>query len=698
MQLRKLTQSLAGTFLALVLSGCWLDGGQGASSYEVSGQVSGLSGSGLSLALNGGTPLPVLASGPFAFSGAVTGNYSVTVQSQPVGQTCTVTNGSGASGGADVKNVAVTCSSTTFTIGATVSGLAVGSQITLQNNAADPRVVGANGAMSFAVPVAYNSSYSVTVSAQAPGQTCTVSNGTGAGVTADVASVVVTCSAITYTVSGSVSGLAGGAQLTLQNNGADAMILAANGGFAFPTPVAHGGTYAVTVGTQPTGQTCTVTNGSGAVVAGVSNVAVICSTNTFPIGGTVSGLAGGQQLTLRNNGADPTLISTNGAFSFATPVAYGANYAVTVGTQPVNQVCSVSNGSGSGVTAGISNVSITCTTPTISWLYFGDYGANQVLGYSFDRMTGARNDLPGAPYAAGANDRWVASNKARTFFYAANQNANTVSGYTINGTTGALTAIAGSPFATGTTPAAVELSPNGKFAYVTNSNSNTVSGFVIDQTTGFLTPALGSPYATGATPNKMAFTPDSKFVYVSNTNGNQVTGYSIDPTTGALAPVPGAGATIAHRPWSVTVHPSGNYLYTTNIEGTVNAFAINTSTGALAQISGSPFTVSGSFFASLAIHPTGTRGYLGSDDGLRSITIDPATGAIAEDAANNINRSSQNTFVTYNDAGTRLYRGEFITLEILIFDVNATTGALTAVPGGSVRVGARPYNLVVTER
>jgi len=82
-----------------------------------------------------------------------------------------------------------------------------------------------------------------------------------------------------YTVGGTVSGLAAGNSVVLQNNGADDLTVAADDGFTFPSPLADGSPYAVTVLTQPasTPQRCTVTNGSGTVAgANVNNVAVTC--------------------------------------------------------------------------------------------------------------------------------------------------------------------------------------------------------------------------------------------------------------------------------------------------------------------------------------------------------------------------------------------------------------------------------------
>ena len=169
----------------------------------------------------------------------------------------------------------------------------------------------------------------------------------------------------TYTISGSVSGLGAGKSVGLLNNGGDAITRNANGGFTFPTAVASGGAYAVTVGTQPAGQTCTVTNGAGTATANVTNVTVSCVTVTYTISGSVSGLGAGKSVGLLNNGGDAITRNANGGFTFPTAVASGDAYAVTIGTQPVGQNCTVANGSGTA-TANVTNVAVSCVTTTLS--------------------------------------------------------------------------------------------------------------------------------------------------------------------------------------------------------------------------------------------------------------------------------------------------------------------------------------------
>jgi hypothetical protein len=88
----------------------WSGGNVTTSTYPIGGTVSGLSGT-VVLQDNGGDDLSVSASGAFTFGTGLTSGtaYSVTVKTNPAGQTCSVANGSGTVGSAGVTNVAVTC-------------------------------------------------------------------------------------------------------------------------------------------------------------------------------------------------------------------------------------------------------------------------------------------------------------------------------------------------------------------------------------------------------------------------------------------------------------------------------------------------------------------------------------------------------------------------------------------------------------
>ena len=153
--------------------------------------------------------------------------------------------------------------------------------------------------------------------------------------------------AASFTIGGTVSGLTTGKSVTLLDNGTDSLTVTANGKFTFKTALATGATYNVTVGTQPTGETCTVTAGSGTVgTVNVTTVKVVCKVPTFTIGGTVSGLNSGTSVTLLDNGGNGLKVSKNGAFTFSKALASGATYKVTVSVQPTSETCTVTNGSG----------------------------------------------------------------------------------------------------------------------------------------------------------------------------------------------------------------------------------------------------------------------------------------------------------------------------------------------------------------
>ncbi|RFO95077.1 hypothetical protein DIC66_20180 [Rhodoferax lacus] len=399
--------------------------GNGTTTFNVGGVISGLVGS-ITLVNNGDAAhaLTATSNGGYTLGLPVVvgSSYAVTIGSTPAGQFCTISNGNGAMGAANISNVNIQCvassgttigagssggsagtggvtggggnGTTTFNIGGTITGLSGTVALVNNGDVAHALAVTANGGFTFGLPVAAGSNYAVTVSGQPSGQFCSVANATGAGVVANISTINVVCVPSTgttitpgltgggagtggvnggggngttsFNVGGSIAGLTGGT-LTLINNGdpASALAVTSNGGFTLGVPVALGGSYNVSVAAQPTGQTCTVSNGTLAYMAtNVTNVSVVCATTasgSFSIGGTVTGLLSGKSLTVVNNGdtANSITLSANGSFSMPVPVATGSGYNITVATQPLAQVCGV-NGTGSNVTTNITSVAITC--------------------------------------------------------------------------------------------------------------------------------------------------------------------------------------------------------------------------------------------------------------------------------------------------------------------------------------------------
>ncbi len=247
-----------------------------------------------------------------------------------------------------------------FTIGGTVTGLASGSTgLVLQDNATDNLTITGNGAFTFKTAIVNGQGYNVTISTppSSPAQSCTVVNSNGTA-TANVTTVQVVCSTGTGNIiAGQVTGLLGSG-LVLQDNGVDNLPVSANGGFSFPTTIANGALYKVTVFAQPSNpsQFCTVANGSGTANGNVGTVVVSCSSGTLSLGGSVSGLAG-TGLVLANTDGDTLTISGNGSFQFKVLLVSGTTYNVTIKTQPTGpaQICTITNNTGTA-TANVSDV------------------------------------------------------------------------------------------------------------------------------------------------------------------------------------------------------------------------------------------------------------------------------------------------------------------------------------------------------
>lgn len=173
--------------LALLFASC----GGGKVTSSISGTVSGpgLSASNsLILQDDGGDNLTVTGS-TFTFATQLEAGteYSVTILTQPVGQTCFVENGFGVieTSIGNVNSIAVVCNETTSAsndVLGTVTGLLTGQSVVLTDNGVDPITVNGNSTgnvnFQFPTPLATGASYNVEVGTQT-GAKCTATNNTG---------------------------------------------------------------------------------------------------------------------------------------------------------------------------------------------------------------------------------------------------------------------------------------------------------------------------------------------------------------------------------------------------------------------------------------------------------------------------------------------------------------------------------------
>ena len=436
----------------------------GVSTYTIGGTLSGLTDT-VVLQNNGTDNISTSTNGAFTFATATTtgGTYNVTVFTQPSGQTCGVSNGSGTVGSANVTNVLVSCSTnpTVPTTPLSLTGIASNAQVSLSwlapssnggasliqyfvqdklhasSTFATVATTSSSTLSSIVTSLTNGTSYDFQVLAQnsvgtsSPSNTLTATPITVPGAptmgsaTAGNAQATVTFSApgsnggsaiLYYTASSTpsnitatsattsitVTGLTNGQPYTFKvtaTNAAGTSTPSAASGSVTPSGLAPvissftasppviapaatttlswltGGATTVSINNGVGSQTATST-GSVSVSPSTTTTYTLTAANsngtttaaatvtvtipTYTIGGTLSGLT--DTVVLQNNGGDSLTTSANGAFTFATATTSGGTYNVTVLSQPSNQTCSVSNGSGTVSSANITSVTVSCTT------------------------------------------------------------------------------------------------------------------------------------------------------------------------------------------------------------------------------------------------------------------------------------------------------------------------------------------------
>lgn len=178
----------------------------------------------------------------------------------------------------------------------------------------------------------------------------------GYGALIDDVSVIQTASPPpTYTVGGTISGLTGsGLVLTDANAGSDT-ISSGTSSFTLPTALTSSASYSVSVQTQPTGQTCAVSNGSGTVAsANITNISVTCNALSTPalsvtnspqtytgsaIAAAVNCSSGGAVSNVLYNGSS-TVPSAAGTYAIMADCAASGSYSAVTGGSAGNFVIS----------------------------------------------------------------------------------------------------------------------------------------------------------------------------------------------------------------------------------------------------------------------------------------------------------------------------------------------------------------------
>jgi len=473
--------------------------------FTVGGSVSGLTGTGLVLQNSGGNNLAVTGNGPFTFSQSVqtSSSYAVTVFTQPSNpaQTCTVSSGNGTVSGANVTNVAVTC---TGQLAKFLYVPNVGS-----NTVSAFSVNKDTGALTAVAGSPFATDAQPLFASWDRGTRLYVSNRAAPSISEYT--INTTSGALTQ-VTGSPFHLSVASPPPANQLFMGEVLTNATGTFGYVGLPGLGKLYGFTVN---------ATTGELNEIAG------------FPV--TAGAFTGNAVF----NSAGTTLYLPHDVQNGAT-TGNVAMFQVNAGSGVLTPQGTVATG-GSGVNfAMLDNSGKFLLVPNVS--------SGTLAVFSIDATNGQLTAVAGSPFNTGATGLTggLAIHRSKNFVYATNNNnppagagqPSTIAGYTIDANTGVLVQIPGSPFPTGgvnSNLAAID--PTGKFLYVANTDSDNITGFTIDQTSGALTAIPGTPFAAGDFPVAVTIDPSGRYLYVPNRNSGNVQSFAINPTSGVLTSI-----------------------------------------------------------------------------------------------------------------------------------------------------------------
>ncbi|HYG99837.1 MAG TPA: beta-propeller fold lactonase family protein [Terriglobales bacterium] len=242
--------------------------------------------------------------------------------------------------------------------------------------------------------------------------------------------------------------------------------------------------------------------------------------------------------------------------------------------------------------------------------------------------------------------------------------------------------------------------------YVSNLLERTVAGFSVSAT-GTLN-KIGQASTGGIGSERIVFDPNFNFLYVANKFSSDISIYKVDPSTGALTALAGSplavGDPMTDEPiQTIAVHPTGKYLFVANALAGFWAYSVNSTTGALTPVPGTPFLVDAMQPTSIAVHPNGKFLYIAGSSIPSSITtysIDVSAGTMGK-IGSGAAVSDNPVDMTFDEAGKFLFVvndpafGDMSAASTTVFAVNADTGELTVAPGSPLRTLTLPRAVAV---
>ena len=336
--------------------------------------------------------------------------------------------------------------------------------------------------------------------------------------------------------------------------------------------------------------------------------------------------------------------------------------------------------------------------------------SGSVLLLHINGSTGAISKGAETPQVQNTTPRGLALLPSKKFLYAVNSSshANSISIFNVAGD-GTLT-LSGTPTPVkGSGPNAAVIDPSGKYLLVTNTFTDNVSVFSIDAGSGALSEVANSPFFANANPSEILIVPSAKFVYVTNPGIGMVTAFSF--SNGVLTPVAGSPFPSGAGASGLVVDGSERFLYVANPSasnlplqsntGNISGFNIDSLTGALTPIPGSPFTAAaGNTPSALAVDPSGRFVYAvtpGSSSSIWCFTIAPTNGQLTAVTNSPFSLAAGELFAFFDPSGNYFYIGSQSGNGVAAYTYNSSTGALTAISGSPFSTGTAPGKMVLSE-
>ncbi|MBE7516862.1 MAG: beta-propeller fold lactonase family protein [Chloracidobacterium sp.] len=310
---------------------------------------------------------------------------------------------------------------------------------------------------------------------------------------------------------------------------------------------------------------------------------------------------------------------------------------------------------------------------------------NQIYGFSANETTGELTLLAGFPVATGfigggnTNLEHIVYDPVNKFLFVANRGSSNISVYSVNTMTGAIAPASFSPIASVANQRTLKVHPSGSPLIVGADN---FASFVITATSA--TPAPGSPYTmpTGVSPAASAMSPDGSYYYAGGNTGNFFAGMSVNSSTGELTPITGSPFdSTASNPVPVDVDSTGRLFVYGSRQAAMRIYTL--ASGVPTAVAGTPFTAGEVGFASVAkLHPNGN--FLMLPNRTRAHVYSYAVGGSG--AATTFSVVAGSPFGTggttslagvYNPAGTFFYVANAGSRNLTRFAVNPSTGVLS---------------------